>query len=78
MSMRNLFYFFSILIALSCISLDGYSQELTIKQKEEIISEITVLFEKSIKAAETIDVKMMADNVDASRLYHQRTFLLFL
>ncbi len=64
--MRNLFYFFSILIALSCISLDGYSQELTIKQKEEIISEITVLFEKSIKAAETIDVKMMADNVDDS------------
>ena len=41
-----------------------YSQKLTQNQKEKIASDITMLFEKSIKAAENIDSKRIADNVD--------------
>jgi hypothetical protein len=41
-----------------------YSQGLTKNQKEKIASDITVLFEKHIKAAENINVKGLADNVN--------------
>jgi hypothetical protein len=41
-----------------------YSQKLTQKQKEKIASDITALFEKSIKSAESIDSKGIADFVD--------------
>lgn len=64
--MKNLSYLFSILITLFCISLNGYSQELTTEQKEKITSEITTVFDKSIKAAESLDAKLLADCVDDS------------
>lgn len=64
--MKTLSYLFSILITSFCISLNGYSQELTTEQKGKITSEITMLFEKSIKAAETFDAKMLAETVDDS------------
>ncbi len=48
------------------ICLNGYSQGLTTEQKEKITSEITTLFEKSVRAAESFDTKMLADNVDDS------------
>ena len=62
--MKNLSYLFFILIASFCISLNGYSQEISTKQKEKITSEITTAFEKSIKAAESLDAKSLADCVD--------------
>lgn len=62
--MKTLSYLFSILIIPFCISLNGYSQELTTEQKGKITSEITEVFEKSIKAAENLDAKLLADCVD--------------
>jgi len=41
-----------------------YSQGLTQNQKEKIASDITALFDKSIKAAESIDSKGISDFVD--------------
>lgn len=64
--MKTLSYLFAILIASFCISLNAYSQELTTEQKNKITSEITSLFEKSIKALENFDIRMLADNVDDS------------
>jgi hypothetical protein len=52
------------MIASFCICLNGYSQKLTSEQKEKIASEVTILFEKAVKASETFDAKMLADNVD--------------
>jgi hypothetical protein len=46
------------------ICLSGYSQGLTKNQKEKIVSDITALFEKHVKAAENIDVKGLNDCVD--------------
>lgn len=43
---------------------DVYSQGLTNNQKVEITSEINTHFEKSVKAAENIDIKGLADCVD--------------
>jgi len=65
-NMKNLFYFLSILIISLCISLNGYSQELTTEQKEKITSEINTAFEKSNKAAESLDAKLLAETVDDS------------
>lgn len=62
--MKTLSYLFFILTASFCISLNGYSQELTAEQKEKNTSEITTLFEKSIKAAESLDGELLADCVD--------------
>ncbi len=64
--MRTLSYLFFILIISFCTSLNVYSQELTTEQKEKINSEITTVFEKSIKAAESIDAKLLADCADDS------------
>lgn len=64
--MRTLFCLFSILIMSCCICLNTYSQELTIEQKEKITSEIETVFAKSIEAAENLDAKLLADNVDDS------------
>jgi len=64
--MKTLAYLFSVLIASFCISLNTYSQELTTKQKEDIATEINTLFEASIKAAENLDAKLLADGVDDS------------
>ena len=66
MNTKTLSYLFFTLIASFCISLNGYSQELTTEQKEKITSEITTVFEKSIKAAESLDAKLLADCVDDS------------
>ena len=41
-----------------------YSQVLSNNQKEKIVSEITVLFEKNIKAAENLDSKELSGTVD--------------
>lgn len=60
--MKNLFYYFSILIVSAGICLNGQSQEMTHEQK--ITSEITTVFEKNIKAAENFDASMLADCVD--------------
>lgn len=64
--MKSLSYSFSILLALLCLSIDGYSQELNTKQKDKITSEIITVFEKSISAAESLDGKLLADCVDDS------------
>jgi len=64
--MKTLSYLFSILITSFCISLNGYSQELTADQKKEITSAIATLFEKNIKAAESFDTALLSDNVDDS------------
>jgi len=66
MNMKSLSYFLLILITSFCVSLNGYSQELTTEQKEKITFEIATLFDKSIRAAETFDGKMLNDNVDDS------------
>lgn len=60
--MKNLFYYFSILIVSASICLNGQSQEMTHEQK--ITSEITTVFEKNIKAAENFEASMLADCVD--------------
>lgn len=57
---------FFILIGSLCVSFNSYSQELTTEQKDKITSEIATAFEKSIKAAESLDAKMLADCVDDS------------
>ena len=62
--MKNLFYYFSILIVSASICLNGQSQEMTHEQK--ITSEITTVFEKNIKAAENFEASMLADCVDDS------------
>ena len=41
-----------------------YSQGLTRNQEEKIASDIAMLFEKNIKAAETLDVKGLTDCVN--------------
>jgi len=64
--MKNLLYFLTILIISFCISLNGYSQELSAEQKEKIKSEITTVFEKSVKAAENFDAILLADCVNDS------------
>lgn len=64
--MKNLVFLTSILITFLFVSLNGYSQELTSEQKEKIISEISMVFEKSIIAAENLDGKLLADCVDDS------------
>ena len=46
------------------ISSSVYSQGLTNNQKEKIISEITVLFEKNVKAAENLDSKGISGSVN--------------
>ncbi|WP_029902013.1 nuclear transport factor 2 family protein [Prevotella sp. 10(H)] len=63
--MKTLSYLLFIAISF-CISLNGYSQELTNKQKEKINSEIATAFEKSVQASESFNSKMLADNVDDS------------
>lgn len=63
--MKNLIYL-SFLVTSLWISSNGYSQGLTNKQKEKISSEITTLFEKSVKAGERFDIKEMTSNVDDS------------
>jgi len=42
----------------------AFSQELTNSQKEKISSEIAAVFEKNVKAAESIDIKGLADCVN--------------
>jgi len=64
--MKTLFYLFSFMITSLCFSSNAYSQELTAKQKEKITSEISTAFEKSVKAAENLDGKLLADCVDDS------------
>ncbi|WP_163176277.1 nuclear transport factor 2 family protein [Bacteroides sp. 51] len=64
--MNTLTYFFSVLITSFCISLNAYSQELTAEQNEKITSEIATLFENSVKASESFDSELLADNVDDS------------
>lgn len=64
--MKILSYLLLILIASFCISLNGYSQELTIEQKEKITSEVTTLFEKTLNAAERLDGESLADCMDDS------------
>ena len=53
-----------MIIAILSFCSSVYSQRLTQNQKEKITLDITALFEKSIKAAEDIDSKEIADNVD--------------
>lgn len=65
-NMKTLSYLFSVLITFFCFSLNGYSKDLTTKQQEKITSEITTVFEKSIKAAEGLDAKLLADCVNDS------------
>jgi len=64
--MKTLAYCFSFLFASFCISLNAYSQELTTEQKQKITSEITTLFEGSLKASETFNADMLGSNVDDS------------
>lgn len=64
--MKTLSCLLTILIASFCISTNAYSQELTAQQKDKITSEITTAFEKSVKAAEGLDAKALADCVDDS------------
>ncbi len=59
-------YLFSIVMTTFCISLNGYSQAITTEQKEKITSEVSTMFEKSVKAAENLDAKLLADNVNDS------------
>ena len=62
--MKTLSYLFSVLIAAFCISLNAYSQEVTTEQKENISSEIAAAFENSVRAAENLNAKLLADGVD--------------
>ncbi|MDR2953996.1 MAG: nuclear transport factor 2 family protein [Prevotella sp.] len=64
--MKTLSILFSILITFFCVSFNAYSQELTTEQKEKIVPEITTVFERSIKAAESLDLKLLTDCVDDS------------
>ena len=45
-----------VIIVFGGICLSGYSQRLSNNQKEKIISEISVLFDKNVKFAENLDV----------------------
>ena len=64
--MKTLSFLFFVLFTSFGISFNAYSQELTAEQKEKIVSEITMAFERSIKAAESLDGKLLADCVDDS------------
>lgn len=64
--MKILSSLLTLLISAFCISTNVYSQELTTQQKDEITSGITTAFEKSVKAAEGLDAKALADCVDDS------------
>jgi len=64
--MKNLSYFLFFVIISFGTALSAYSQVLTIEQKDKITSEITMAFEKSIKAAESLDSQALADCVDDS------------
>jgi len=54
------------IIAFWGISSSLYSQGLTKIRKEKIVSEITADFEKNIKAAESLDAKVLTDCVNDS------------
>ncbi len=62
--MKTLSFLFFVLITSFFMSFTAYSQELTPEQKEKITSEITIVFEKSIQAAESLDGKLLAACVD--------------
>lgn len=64
--MKTLSYFLTVLIATFCIGTTAYSQELSKRQIEEITAEITTAFEKSVRAAEQLDGKALAEGVDDS------------
>lgn len=64
--MKTLSIFLFSMISFLCTGLNGYSQELTSVQKEKISSEISTVFEKSVKAAERLDAKILSDCVDDS------------
>jgi len=64
MNMKTLSCLLCGLIATFCISFNVYSQELNAEQREKISSEILTAFEKSIKAAENLNAKLLADCVD--------------
>lgn len=61
--MKTLFF---ILSTSFCISLNCYSQELAPQQKEKIATEVNILFERSVKAAENLDAQLMTESVDDS------------
>lgn len=57
---------FAALIISLCFGLNAYSQELTARQKDNITSEVATVFEKSVKAAENLDDKSLANLADDS------------
>lgn len=64
--MKTLSYILSTLIISFCITLNGYSQELTAAQQSAIATEVDALFDKTIEAAETLDSSILAGSVDDS------------
>ena len=64
--MKNLSYFLFLLIISFCTTFSAYSQGVTTGQKEKITSEVITAFENSVKAAESLDAKLLANCVDDS------------